>query len=571
MIKTIKYLNITALLFTSFFAQAMHMGKEVLISAQPTVSTKRKQAIEAVAVKKLKRDINKELKSYLEERVQILNNGILKNKILAYLDNPCICIISDSSYDLDRLLKKTQNKTLAQKLDKFALRFMNEATSLPQSCVGHVGPICGENSEGGQSMIMNDDFTTLVTGSFDTTARVWNLQMGTSKILLGHNAPVTVVALSPDEKSVLTGSGDFSVIYWSLDGSNITVCTGHKSPIVKLNFENNDLFASESLDGAVNKWSIMFGNIFCFKGNGAAEKVNSNLKKINSSSDKSLELKEKQLKELTVKKENAYIIYDLSRYFSCLGISVNPEHSVNLKLWDNSNQFSKNLYVHNALRALREFYIYDNENIKLVRELLNKLKLFVHLREAEFEPKQKTNIKAHFYRFDWLLILGNLLSVIETDIIRQAKTQGEFVINNQNVNSYIEKLQKIRTILINRELKTYFGDSIWYYFMSRYAEVIQHINNKYPTYRNYLTQENQKNLIHEFEIIRKFTEFERIILESERSLMINGIDNNIANSVNLLAKLSNSIEELELKKYLNSRLREFNGLIDRSQAARNNA
>jgi len=53
------------------------------------------------------------------------------------------------------------------------------------------------------------DGRLVLTGSFDNTARLWDVSSGREiRSFEGHSGPVTSVAFSPDGRLVLTGSGD---------------------------------------------------------------------------------------------------------------------------------------------------------------------------------------------------------------------------------------------------------------------------------------------------------------------------------------------------------------------------
>jgi len=59
------------------------------------------------------------------------------------------------------------------------------------------------------------DGTTVLTGSLDKTARLWDAAGGTHlRTFSGHKQGVASVAFSPDGTKVLTGSGDYTVRLW---------------------------------------------------------------------------------------------------------------------------------------------------------------------------------------------------------------------------------------------------------------------------------------------------------------------------------------------------------------------
>ena len=57
-----------------------------------------------------------------------------------------------------------------------------------------------------------------LTGSYDCTARIWNLSNSDSspRVLSGHTDSIHSVALTPDGKWALTGSDDKTARLWEL-------------------------------------------------------------------------------------------------------------------------------------------------------------------------------------------------------------------------------------------------------------------------------------------------------------------------------------------------------------------
>ena len=65
---------------------------------------------------------------------------------------------------------------------------------------------------------MTPDGTWALTGSYDCTARIWNLSNPESspRVLSGHTDAIHSVALTPDGKWALTGSIDTTARLWEL-------------------------------------------------------------------------------------------------------------------------------------------------------------------------------------------------------------------------------------------------------------------------------------------------------------------------------------------------------------------
>ena len=77
------------------------------------------------------------------------------------------------------------------------------------------------------------DGERLVTGSYDQTARVWDLRTGEEiQVLQGHQGEVFAVAVTPDGMRVITGSRDHSARVWDLEtGQVIHILEGHGAEV----------------------------------------------------------------------------------------------------------------------------------------------------------------------------------------------------------------------------------------------------------------------------------------------------------------------------------------------------
>nr|GAT61274.1 predicted protein [Mycena chlorophos] len=123
------------------------------------------------------------------------------------------------------------------------------------------GIMCLQFSEN----LSNPDFPVLVTGSYDRTARVWNLESGEElHCLKGHTRAVR--ALQFDSVKLITGSMDHTLKVWDWRrGKLIRTLTGHTDGIVSLNFDSNVL-ASGSVDSSIKVWNLRTGGAFTLRG-----------------------------------------------------------------------------------------------------------------------------------------------------------------------------------------------------------------------------------------------------------------------------------------------------------------
>jgi WD40 repeat protein len=75
------------------------------------------------------------------------------------------------------------------------------------------------------SVAFSPDGKRVVTGSYDNTARVWDLSGPTpaATVLQGHRGTVWSVAFSPDGKRVVTGSSDKTARVWATPPAEILI------------------------------------------------------------------------------------------------------------------------------------------------------------------------------------------------------------------------------------------------------------------------------------------------------------------------------------------------------------
>ena len=65
------------------------------------------------------------------------------------------------------------------------------------------------------SLAWHPDGTTILTGSLDGTARLWDITTGKElKVYKIHTREIRVVAFSPDGQIVITGSADNTACLW---------------------------------------------------------------------------------------------------------------------------------------------------------------------------------------------------------------------------------------------------------------------------------------------------------------------------------------------------------------------
>lgn len=127
---------------------------------------------------------------------------------------------------------------------------------------GHTdGVMCLQFSE----TLSHPSFPILITGSYDRTVRVWNLETGLEVACLkGHTRAIR--ALQFDEAKLITGSMDHTIRVWNWrTGKCIRTLEGHTEGVISLNYDSNVL-ASGSVDATVKIWNFRSGAAFTLRG-----------------------------------------------------------------------------------------------------------------------------------------------------------------------------------------------------------------------------------------------------------------------------------------------------------------
>jgi WD40 repeat protein len=111
------------------------------------------------------------------------------------------------------------------------------------------------------------DGKTILTGSWDRTARLWDLNGNVLRVFTGNESYISSVAFSPDGKSILTGcsstedvvpgSQDKTARLWDLQGNVLQVFNGHESSIHSVAFSHDGIsILTGSMDRTARLWKI---------------------------------------------------------------------------------------------------------------------------------------------------------------------------------------------------------------------------------------------------------------------------------------------------------------------------
>jgi len=120
------------------------------------------------------------------------------------------------------------------------------------------------------SVAFSRDGQRIVTGSRDATAKVWDAANGHELLTLrGHSAQIWSVAFSPDGQRIVTGSKDATAKVWdAASGTNLLTLKGHNNLVFSGAFSpSGQRIVTASVDQTAKVWDAANGNeLFTLKG-----------------------------------------------------------------------------------------------------------------------------------------------------------------------------------------------------------------------------------------------------------------------------------------------------------------
>jgi len=109
------------------------------------------------------------------------------------------------------------------------------------------------------------DDTFLITGSYDTTIKVWDIETGEEiRTLTGHTLGVR--ALQFDDSKLISGSMDSTLKIWNYrTGQCLNTLPGHTKGVISLHFDSS-LLVSGSVDKTIRVWNFDRGSCVTLRG-----------------------------------------------------------------------------------------------------------------------------------------------------------------------------------------------------------------------------------------------------------------------------------------------------------------
>ncbi len=96
----------------------------------------------------------------------------------------------------------------------------------------------------------------IVSGSFDKTIRVWDMRGKELARCRGHEDLVYSVCVTNDGK-IVSGSNDKTIRMWDMQGKEFAICTGHEGGVTSVCVTNDGKIVSGSKDKTIRVWDML--------------------------------------------------------------------------------------------------------------------------------------------------------------------------------------------------------------------------------------------------------------------------------------------------------------------------
>jgi hypothetical protein len=171
------------------------------------------------------------------------NKSILSNLISIYSENAFYKVYSKAN--MGNLCQISPDWTKIISVNGRSARLTDIKGNNPNVFIGHIinyfslGDVHQVSRRGYDditSVAFSPDGNSILTGSLDLSARLWDLHGNIIQVFKGHTIYINSVAFSPDGKTILTGSSDRTARLWDLNGKTLKIFSGHKWDLFSVAF-----------------------------------------------------------------------------------------------------------------------------------------------------------------------------------------------------------------------------------------------------------------------------------------------------------------------------------------------
>ncbi|KAJ3211310.1 hypothetical protein HK099_008048 [Clydaea vesicula] len=289
---------------------------------------------------------------------------------------------------------------------------------------GHSAPIT--------CLKLDNDSNILISGSEDTTIRIWDLtKWSLRKVLTGHTDVVT--CLQFDSTKLVSGSLDSTLRIWCLNKMECVKIFNHANKITCLHFVDKVL-VSGSADFSVSVANLLTGRVFKLNGHTAAvttvQLIESN-RVISSSNDQTLKIWSLDTQEqlLNISSMNCITNFHFDNY----KLITHSRFENNLKFFHIFNNKEENFKVLKFKNYILDFWI---DKVRLLVLLDGFISVFqISGGSFESEPSSKNAINVEYQQVLELPDFGSKCCLLSDDKVVCGKNDVliyDFGVNENN-------------------------------------------------------------------------------------------------------------------------------------------